>query len=176
MKALVLTRATTPPKVITRFLEAMSFISPHFAEAPNTADLEKLITTEKPSLILIDGEYDLLDGQRWSELSKLKLNELRVQLLEKDAKELPTSLKLLKYCHALKKKDVSIFIFIEKPSATLIAELIRLGATLVWKSNNSLSANQEAIFDIIRGTKGLAGGLGKLGRNLVREIAGSRKK
>lgn len=168
IKTLVLTRKTALPPAIQKLLEtAGSLASPHITEPKNISDLQQVLKAEDPQVILIDGDYGLLDSERWITLSKLSARELKLQLLNNGEKELPESLVKLKQIHALKEKGVVVGIFIDKPSDAVIEELGRLGATFVRPSLSSLTSSEASFFQFIAGSKTVVEGLKKIGKSLL---------
>ncbi|MEK7641402.1 MAG: hypothetical protein AAB365_00225 [Patescibacteria group bacterium] len=167
IKTLVITRKTALPVAIQKCIEALgSIAAPHIAEVNKIADAQQLLKTEQPNLILIDGDYGLLDSERWIALSKLTPTALKLQLLEND-RELPESLQKLKYLRALKEDGVAVGIFIDKPSEAVIKELGRLGATFVRPSLSSITSGEASFFQLIQGGKTVLAGLQDIGKALL---------
>ncbi len=167
MKALVLSQGTRLPIAIQECIQVGgTALSVHVSEAPKPADIARLLTAEAPNILVIDGNYGLLDGKRWKVLSKLDENALRVMLLNNDKAEIPESLRLVRYAHALKTSDLKIIIFIDSPSDAVVEEVKRLGATKVVRSLTKLTPAEASFFELVRGGKELVSSGKKVVTNL----------
>lgn len=166
IKTLVLTKKVRPPISIRECLKTASVLSAQFVEvACSSSDISRLLSKEKPKIVMIDGEHGKEDRALWESMSKMTQSALRLHLLD-HAAQLPESLQITKLIHALKEDSTTVILFIDGPSDTLRAELGKLGASFVWPSLNRLSRFESSFYQTVLGAKTLGTGVAAMAKSL----------
>src|ERR1035437_8712508 len=116
LNAVVITRRTTPPISIRKCLEAAPLLSPQFFEsALSRTDVARILSKEKPSIVMVDGEYGTDDRNLWAAMNLMGRLQLRLYLLDSNSR-LPASLRALKLIIAMKEDSTTVVIFLDGAS------------------------------------------------------------
>jgi hypothetical protein len=165
INTVVITRRTTPPTSIRKCLETAPLLSPQFVEsALSRADVARILSKEKPSIVMIDGEYGTDDRNLWTAMNLMGRSSLRLYLLDSNSR-LPASLRALKLINAMKEDSTTVVIFLDGASEVLKAEIMKIGA-FVWPSLNRLSKLESSFYQTVLGAKTLGTGVAAMVKSL----------